>query len=74
MDRKMVCLKNLEIQNTKLFHFIPRFQEGKLTTIWISGLFLPRGFLTGVIQNYSRKYKLSIDEITFDFKVLNSER
>ena len=29
------------------------------------------GFLTGVLQNHSRKYDLPIDELAFNFKVVN---
>ena len=36
--------------------------------------FFPQGFLTGVLQTYSRKNKVAIDKLRFDFRVADPER
>ena len=45
---------------------------GPPNSFWMSGLFFPQGFLTGVLQAHARKYRIPIDTLSFSFQVMDA--
>lgn len=46
--------------------------NGKPKAYWMPSFFFPQGFLTSLLQQYARKHKIAIDELSFKFDFTDS--
>ena len=58
----------------KRMDFLHHWAKHTPTSYWISCFFFPQGLLTSFLQTFARKYKVSIDSLSFKFKVTEIEK
>merc|ERR1719378_259680 len=61
----------IEDLNQRIVFLNDWISNGTPKVFWISGFFFPQAFITGMLQNFARKYTIAIDKLAFDFKFLD---
>ena len=50
--------------------FASWIDDGAPVAAWLPGFFFTQSFLTAVLQNFARKYKLPVDSLKFSYNIL----
>jgi dynein heavy chain len=53
--------------NARIDFLLEWIKNGTPKVYWLSGFFFPQAFLTGILQNFARKYTIAVDELDFGF-------
>jgi len=61
----------IEDVNNRINFINEWIEKGTPNFYWISGFFFPQAFITGVMQNYARKFTIAVDQIIFDYILLD---
>lgn len=56
--------------HARISFFRTWLHEGTPRSFWLPGFFFPQGFLTGILQQHSRQYRIPIDSLQFSFEVM----
>eukprot|EP01065_Artemidia_motanka_P053390 TRINITY_DN988_c2_g1_i2.p1 TRINITY_DN988_c2_g1~~TRINITY_DN988_c2_g1_i2.p1 ORF type:complete len:1910 (+),score=787.87 TRINITY_DN988_c2_g1_i2:2319-8048(+) len=48
-------------------------RKGEPVSFWMSGMFSPHGFMTGILQGHARQFVISVDVLGFSFNILREE-
>lgn len=57
----------------RLHMFSTWVSEGPPNVAWLSGFYFTQSFLTAVLQNFARRYRLPVDSLEFSFKILSDQ-
>ncbi|CAD7077293.1 unnamed protein product [Hermetia illucens] len=64
-------LSNWVFDFQRRIDYIQTWQRSGLPrSSWLSGVYFPQSFLTGILQTHARKHNLPIDSLKIDFQVL----
>lgn len=59
--------------NERITFLTSWINHGTPKVFWISGFFFPQAFLTGTLQNFSRKNMIAIDKLSFQFNIIDDK-
>lgn len=57
----------------RLNFFNTWIKQGIPQVFWLSGFYFTQSFLTGILQNFSRRRKVPIDQVGLEFEVTQYE-
>jgi dynein heavy chain len=72
-----LCLKPLSSWYKDLIRRVETIdnwlRNGNPTSYWLSGMYFPQGFMTGVLQTHARLHTIAIDKLAFSFEIMDYE-